>query len=88
MPNRPFRRINPGGSEIASTASATASDDMPTVSGLAVHLTQFWSIADTSVCSLTLIARNPLIVPYRALEPLMKPGVLREELLKLPVPTP
>lgn len=52
------------------------------VGGLAVHLTQFGSNADTSICSLTLSARNPLIIPYRAVEPLMKPGALREELLK------
>jgi hypothetical protein len=52
------------------------------VGGLAVHLTQFGSNADTSICSLTLSARNPLIVPYQALEPLMKPGRLRDELLK------
>lgn len=52
------------------------------VGGLAVHLTQFWPDAATRSCPLTLTARNPLIVPYRDLEPLMKPGSLREELLK------
>lgn len=57
--------------------------------GLAVHLTQFWirngtlwSDSNTPDCTLKLSGRNPLIVPYRALEPLMKPGALREELLK------
>lgn len=57
--------------------------------GLAVHLTQFWirngtlwSDSNTQDCTLRLSGRNPLIVPYRALEPLMKPGALREELLK------
>jgi len=52
------------------------------VGGMAVHLTQFWSNADTKSCPLKLSARNPLIVPYHKLEPLMKPGPLREELLK------
>lgn len=59
------------------------------VGGLAVHLTQFWikagslwSNANTESCTLKSSIRNPLIVPYRALEPLMKPGPLREELLK------
>jgi hypothetical protein len=52
------------------------------VGGLAVHLTQFWPDAANRSCPLTLTARNPLIVPYRDLEPLMKPGPLREELLK------
>lgn len=57
--------------------------------GLAVHLTQFWirngtlwSDANTPDCTLKLSGRNPLIVPYRDLELLMKPGPLREELLK------
>lgn len=52
------------------------------VDGLAVHLTHFWPNAAARSCPLTLSTRNPLIVPYRALEPLMKPGPLREELLK------
>lgn len=52
------------------------------VGGLAVHLTQFWPNAAARSCPLELSARNPLIVPYRALEPLMKQGPLREELLK------
>lgn len=50
--------------------------------GLAVHLLYFWVIADIGTCTLTLTARNPVIVPYRELEPLMTPGPLREELLK------
>ena len=50
--------------------------------GLAVHLLYFWVIADIGTCTLTLTARNPVIVPYRELEPLMKPGSLREELLR------
>ena len=50
--------------------------------GLAVHLLNFWVIADIGTCTLTLTARNPVIVPYRQLESLMKPGLLREELLK------
>lgn len=60
------------------------------VGGLAVHLRQFWikngtlwSDSNTSSCTLQLSARNPLIVPYHDLEPLMKPGPLREELLRL-----
>jgi hypothetical protein len=59
------------------------------VGGLAVHLTQFWtkagtlwSNANTDSCTLKSTIRNPLIIPYRTLEPLMKPGPLREELLK------
>jgi hypothetical protein len=52
------------------------------VGGLAVHLTHFWPNAAGRSCPLELSARNPLIIPYRALEPLMKPGPLREELLK------
>ena len=51
--------------------------------GLAVHLLYFWVIADIGTCTLTLTARNPVIVPYRELEPLMKPGPLRKELLKV-----
>lgn len=54
-----------------------------TVGGLAVHLTEFWSNAESRSCPLELSSENPLIVPYRKLEPLMKPGPLREELLKL-----
>lgn len=50
--------------------------------GLAVHLTQFWPNAANRSCPLTLTARNPVIVPYRELESFMKPGPLREELLK------
>lgn len=52
------------------------------VGGLAVHLTEFWPNAAYRSCPLRLSARNPVIVPYRDLEPLMKPGLLREELLK------
>ena len=44
------------------------------VDGLAVHLTEFWPNAARRSCPLELRARNPLIVPYRDLEPLMKPG--------------
>jgi hypothetical protein len=53
-----------------------------TIDGLAVHLTVFSPNAASRSCPLTLSVRNPLIVPYRALEPLMKPGPLRDELLK------
>lgn len=52
------------------------------VGGLAVHLTTFWPNAANRSCPLELNARNPLIIPYRALEPLMKPGPLRDEVLK------
>ena len=45
------------------------------VDGLAVFLTGRW-------CPLTLSARNPIVVPYRDLEPLMKAGPMRDELLK------
>jgi hypothetical protein len=54
-----------------------------TVGGLAVHLTEFWSNAESRSCPLELSPENPLIVPYLKLEPLMKPGPLREELLRL-----
>lgn len=50
--------------------------------GLAVHLLYFWTIADIGTCTLTLTARNPVIIPYHALELLMKSGPLREELLE------
>lgn len=53
------------------------------VGGLAVYLTRFWSNADSRSCPLELSARNPLIIPYRTLEPLMRPGPLREELMRL-----
>jgi hypothetical protein len=45
-----------------------------------VHLLNSWVIADIGTCTLTLTARNPVIVPYRQRESLMKPGLLREEL--------
>jgi hypothetical protein len=53
-----------------------------TADGLAVHLTVFSPNAANRSCPLTLSRRNPLIVPYSELQPLMKPGALREELLK------
>ncbi len=53
-----------------------------TVDGLAVHLTVFSPNAASRSCPLTLSRRNPLIVPYSELQPLMKAGALREELLK------
>ena len=57
------------------------------VNGLAVHLTEFWPNAARRSCPLKLSARNPLIIPYHALGPLMKPGPLRDELLERS-PTP
>ena len=52
------------------------------VEGLAVHLTQFWSNGSGRYCPLKMSAGDPIIVPYVELEPLMKPGTLRDELLK------
>jgi hypothetical protein len=43
--------------------------------GLAVHVS-------ARQCPLERTVDNPIIVPYRQLEPLMRPGALRDELLK------
>lgn len=53
-----------------------------TVAGLAVHNTSFWPNASQSYCPLKRSPVNPVIIPYRELLPFMKPGPMRDELLK------
>jgi hypothetical protein len=48
-----------------------------TFSGLAVHV-------GGPECPVARRPDNPIIVPYRRLEPLMQPGPWRDELLSLP----
>jgi hypothetical protein len=52
-----------------------------TATGLAVHAAKFWPNMARH-CLLRESAVNPVIIPYRALEPLMKPGAWRDELLR------
>ena len=52
-----------------------------TFTGLAVHNTEFWPDASRKNCSLVRSPVNPVIVPYRELEPFIKPGPWRDELL-------
>ncbi len=52
-----------------------------TVNGLAVHNTSFWPNASRSYCPLTRSPVNPVVIPYSDLEPFMKPGPLKDELL-------
>jgi len=52
-----------------------------TPSGLAVHNGHFWPNSAYE-CMLEKSAVNPVIIPYRDLEPFMKPGPWRDELLK------
>ena len=54
-----------------------------TFKGLAVHNTEYWPNAGRSYCTLTRSPVNPVILPYRELEPFMIPGAWRDELLKL-----
>jgi hypothetical protein len=54
-----------------------------TFNGLAVHNTKYGSSADSGYCTTQRSAVNPLIVPYRELEPFMIPGPLSAELLRL-----
>jgi hypothetical protein len=51
-----------------------------TPSGLAVHNGRFWPNSAYD-CMLEKSAVNPVIIPYRELEPFMKPGPWRDELL-------
>jgi hypothetical protein len=55
-----------------------------TFSGLAVHTTTFWPNSDRGQCVLSRSPLNPIIIPYRELEPFMTPGPLRDELLAVP----
>ena len=54
-----------------------------TFRGLAVHNTEYWPNASRSYCTLARSPVNPIILPYRELEPFMVPGPWRDELLKL-----
>jgi hypothetical protein len=54
-----------------------------TFGGLAVHFTDFFPHVDTASCALFRTVLNPVIVPYRELQPFMMPGPWREELLAL-----
>jgi hypothetical protein len=54
-----------------------------TFSGLAVHTTTFWPNSDLGQCVLSRSPLNPVIIPYRELEPFMTPGPWRDELLAL-----
>lgn len=54
-----------------------------TFAGLAVHFTDFFPHVDTARCALYRTVLNPVIVPYRELQPFMMPGPRREELLAL-----
>ncbi len=57
-----------------------------TDSGLAVH--NAWSVSngENQCVEAALNPFNPVIIPYRKLEPLMRPGLLRDELLTIAVP--
>ena len=54
-----------------------------TFKGLAVHNTEYRPNAGRSYCTLHRSPVNPVILPYRELEPFMIPGAWRDELLKL-----
>jgi hypothetical protein len=54
-----------------------------TFKGLAVHNTEYWPNSSRSYCPLERSLVNPVILPYRELEPFMIPGAWRDELLKL-----
>jgi hypothetical protein len=54
-----------------------------TFAGLAVHRTSFLPDPNQSTCALNRSALNPVIIPYRELEPFMTPGPWRDELLAL-----
>jgi len=54
-----------------------------TFQGLAVHNTEYWPKPRRSDCVLKRSLVNPVIVPYRELEPFMIPGAWRDELLRL-----
>ncbi len=54
-----------------------------TFSGLAVHTTTFWPNSDRGQCVLRPSPLNPVIIPYRDLEPFLMLGAIRDELLAL-----
>jgi hypothetical protein len=54
-----------------------------TFKGLAVHNTEYWPNSSRSTCTLTRSPVNPVILPYRELDPFMIPGPWRDELLRL-----
>jgi hypothetical protein len=54
-----------------------------TFKGLAVHNTEYWPNSSRSTCTLTRSLVNPVILPYRELDPFMIPGPWRDELLRL-----
>jgi hypothetical protein len=54
-----------------------------TFAGLAAHRTSFWPDPNRTTCALDRSALNPVIIPYRELEPFMTPGPWRDELLGL-----
>jgi hypothetical protein len=54
-----------------------------TFRGLAVHNTEYWPNSSRSYCTLQRSPVNPVILPYRELEPFMIPGAWRDELLGL-----
>jgi hypothetical protein len=51
--------------------------------GLAVHNTEYGFIPARDNCATERSPVNPVILPYRELEPFMMPGAWRDELLKL-----
>jgi hypothetical protein len=54
-----------------------------TFRGLAVHNTEYWPNSSRSYCTLQRSPVNPVILPYRELEPFMILGAWRDELLGL-----
>jgi len=54
-----------------------------TFRGLAVHNTEYWPNSSRSYCTLQRSPVNPVVLPYRELEPFMIPGAWRDELLAL-----
>jgi hypothetical protein len=54
-----------------------------TFKGLAVHNMEYWPNSSRSTCTLTRSPVNPVILPYRELDPFMIPGPWRDELLRL-----
>jgi hypothetical protein len=54
-----------------------------TFKGLAVHNMEYWPNSIRGPCTITRSPVNPVILPYRELEPFMVSGPWRDELLKL-----
>lgn len=52
-----------------------------TSNGLAVHATEYWAHALID-CALRRSSVGTFVIPYRDLEPFMKPGPMRDELLR------